>query len=160
MTRAPTAGTARRTLASAIMRRPVPLRATALVGGLALACADDPADPAAEVRGDCAAPRELSATPVPVGGDWWTAGDRPPTLRLAQDGTRLRGDLAFSGVMRPGGTGVVDGGCIRLTFPGRDATEPATVLDGRLRSGGSLDVSIRSGAGGEPLRVTMLRPPR
>jgi hypothetical protein len=142
------------------MRHPLLLPVLALLGGLALACAADPADPAAEVRGDCAPPAELSAIPIPVAGDWWTAGDRPPTLRLVQDGTRLQGDLAFSGVMRAGGTGTVQDGCIRLTFPPRpNATEQAMVLDGRLQSGGALDVVLRPG-GGEPLRVTMRRPSR
>ncbi|MDF1503853.1 hypothetical protein PYV61_12920 [Roseisolibacter sp. H3M3-2] len=144
------------------MRHPLLVPALALVGGLVLACDDgvpaDPGDPVvAAVRGDCLAPMELSAVPAPVGGDWWTEGDRPPTLRIVQDGTRLQGDLAFSGVMRAGGTGTLDGGCLRLTFPARAGTgEPALTVDARLLSGGILDVVV--GGVPDPLRVTMRRP--
>ena len=81
----------------------------------------------------CAVPREVSAVPIAVAGDWWTEGAMPPTLRLEQDGSGLRAELAFSGVIRPGGTGRVRGSCVELSFPARAGTTEAPLLvAGRL----------------------------
>jgi len=81
----------------------------------------------------CAVPLEVSAVPLAVGGDWWTEGAMPPTLRLEQDGSALRAELAFSGVIRRGGTGRVRGSCVELSFPGRAGTTEAPLpVAGRL----------------------------
>jgi hypothetical protein len=140
------------------MRRVLPpALALCLAAGAVLACDDGLADPAAALRGDCAAPSELSAIPAPVAGDWWTEGDRPPTLRITQQGTALAADLAFSGVIRQGGTGTVDGGCVRLTFPPRqNALEPPLVVDGRLLSGGVLRI-VLGGTQAESATFTLRR---
>lgn len=82
---------------------------------------------------DCAPPPEISARPIPVAGDWWNAGDLPPTLRLTQERNALRAELAFSGVIRQGGTGQVNDGCVLLSFPARaGTTERPLVVAGRL----------------------------
>jgi hypothetical protein len=82
---------------------------------------------------DCAPPPEISARPIPVAGDWWNTGAMPPTLRLEQERNELRAELAFSGVIRRGGTGQVNGGCLLLSFPAEaGASERPWVLSGRL----------------------------
>lgn len=135
-----------------------PTLALCAAAGAVLSCSDGTTDPVAELRGDCAAPWELSSMPPAVAGEWWTDGDSPPTLSLAQDGAALRGTLSFSGVQRAGGTGSIDGGCLRLTFPPRpNALEPALVVDGRLLSGGVLRVALRAGGDGTPTTYAMQR---
>jgi hypothetical protein len=64
----------------------------------------------------------------------------PPTLHLASESGAVRGDLAFSGVARPGGVGAVTDGCLRLAFPAAPGTsgpvmqlEAAAIDEGRLR---------------------------
>ncbi len=92
---------------------------------------------------DCAPPPGISASPVRVAGDWWNVGDTPPTLRLEQDRNELRADLAFSGVIRRGGTGQVMDGCVSLTFPGREGTaERPLVVSGRLLTPTRLRIAL------------------
>lgn len=139
-----------------LMRRLlVPAFALCTAAGATFACSDGATDPAAALRGDCAAPPEVSAVPVGVAGEWWTDGASPPTVSVEQDGTALRATLSFSGVQRPGGTGSVSGGCVQLVFPSRPGVaEPAYVLDGRLVSGGVMQAVLRSGdAGAMQLRL-------
>jgi hypothetical protein len=91
---------------------------------------------------DCAPPPEISASPVPVAGDWWNAGDMPPTLRLQQERNELRADLAFSGVIRRGGTGQVNGGCVLLSFPAEGAGGRPLVVSGRLLTPSRLRIAL------------------
>ncbi|GLC24721.1 hypothetical protein [Roseisolibacter agri] len=95
----------------------------------------------------CAVPPEVSAVPIAVGGDWWTEGAMPPTLHVEQDGSALRAELAFSGVIRQGGTGRVRGSCVELSFPGRAGTsEPAMPVHGQLQlTTGKLRIALPNG---------------
>ena len=95
----------------------------------------------------CAVPPEISAVPIAVAGDWWTEGEMPPTLHVEQDGSALRAELAFSGVIRQGGTGRVRGSCVELSFPGRAGTsEPALPVLGRLEPAtGKLRIALPEG---------------
>ncbi len=95
----------------------------------------------------CAVPPEVSAVPIAVGGDWWTEGALPPTLHVDQDGSALRAELAFSGVIRQGGTGRVRGSCVELSFPGRAGTsDPALPVNGQLQlTTGKLRIALPDG---------------
>ena len=95
----------------------------------------------------CAVPPEVSAVPIAVGGDWWTEGAMPPTLHVDQDGSALRAELAFSGVIHQGGTGRVRGSCVELSFPGRAGTsEPAMAVNGQLQlTTGRLRIALPGG---------------
>jgi hypothetical protein len=120
------------------MRRPSPL---ALLLAVPLACSDGalaarPGTPCASLP--AAARRPL--TGAELVGDWWAEGSLPPTVRFAVESGTLRGDLAFSGVARPGGVGTVTDGCLRMTFPAAPGTtgptmqlEGASIGEGRLR---------------------------
>lgn len=112
------------------------LSCTMLLAAASLGCSDG--DGGAEIvaanaiAAECAVPAEVSAQPVVVAGDWWNAGAMPPTLRLEQDGSALRAELAFSGVIHRGGTGRVRGACVELTFPARVGRDRPLVVEGRL----------------------------
>ena len=125
------------------MRRSVPLH---LLPALAVLGCGNGRDFLA-ISDPCAVPPEVSAVPVAVGGDWWTEGALPPTLHVEQDGSALRAELAFSGVIRQGGTGRVRGSCVELSFPGRAGTsEPALPVHGQLQlTTGKLRIALPDG---------------
>lgn len=92
---------------------------------------------------DCDPPPEISASPVPVAGDWWNTGEMPPTLRLTQERNELRAELAFSGVIRRGGTGQITGGCVLLSFPApAGSADRPLVVSGRLLTPGRMRIAL------------------
>ena len=99
------------------------------------------------VTDPCAVPLEVSAVPIAVGGIAPSVHQSPPTLRLEQDGSALRAELAFSGVIRQGGTGRVRGRCVELSFPARAGTsEPALSVFGQLQlATGQLRIALADG---------------
>ncbi|MGZ8411595.1 MAG: hypothetical protein ACXWZS_05235 [Gemmatirosa sp.] len=111
----------------------------------AVGCSDGESTILLGAEATCAAPPELSVSPVVMAGDWWNAGAMPPTLHVEQQGTALRGELAFSGVIRRDGTGRVDGGCLTLTFPGRAGTaERPLVVHGMLLTPTRLRIALEN----------------
>ena len=134
-----------------------PLGAAVLV----LACSDGvptvrtPTASACTVAGASSAPLTAGA----LAGDWWAEGRMPPTLRLTPAAGAIRGDLAFSGVARPGGVGRVVDACVRLSFPAAAGTVgPPLLLEGALLSATRLRIALRdSGSTEAPREFVLVR---
>ena len=126
-----------------------------------LACSDGvstvptPTASACAVAGASSAPLTASA----LAGDWWAEGQMPPTLRLTPAAGAIRGDLAFSGVARPGGEGSVVDACVRLSFPAAPGTAGRPLLlEGALLSATRLRIALRdSGSTEAPREFVLVR---
>jgi hypothetical protein len=136
--------------------------ATAPLAAAVLACSDGvpttrtpPTATPCAVTGAPLDPPLVSA----LAGDWWAEGQMPPTLRLTPDARAIRGDLAFSGVARPGGAGTVLDGCLRLSFPAAPGTTGRPLLlEGALLSPTRLRIALRdSGSTEAPREFVLVR---
>jgi hypothetical protein len=133
--------------------------ATAPLAAAVLACSDGvpttrtrPTPTPCAVTVASSAPARASAR----AGDWWAEGQMPPTLRLTPDAGAVRGDLAFSGVARPGGVGTVLDGCLRLRFPALDVAGRPLLLEGALSSPTRLRIALRDSGSTEAPREFVL----
>lgn len=136
-------------------------RATAPLAGAVLACSDGvPTTRTPLTSTPCMVTGASSAPPTAsaLAGDWWAEGQMPPTLRLTPDAGAIRGDLAFSGVARPGGVGTVLDACLRLRFPALGAAGPPLLLEGALPSPTRLRIALRdSGSTGAPREFVLVK---
>ena len=125
------------------------------------ACTDGARVLATEGEACTAASAARTTRPPAVAGDWWTDGTRPPTVRLVQEGTALRGELAFSGVIFRDGTGVVGANCIALTFaPDPRGGGPTRVLRGTFETATRLRAELHTtGSTEPPLALLLVRQP-
>jgi hypothetical protein len=141
-------------------RPPLTCLAAAPLVAAFLACSDGvptarTTTPACTVAGTSSAPLTAAA----LAGDWWAEGQMPPTLRLTPAAGAIRGDLAFSGVARPGGVGSVLDACVRLSFPAAPGTTGRPLLlEGALLSPTRLRIALRdSGSTEAPREFVLVR---